>query len=116
MPDVKPFSGIRYNTETVDDLSVVVAPPYDVIDKAQHAELLARDPFNVVRLILGSDPDGPGNYVEEAETMRQWLGDGTLIKDPGPCYYLIEDSFLLPGENTTYKRWGIICRVRLEPF
>jgi len=116
LPDVKPFPGIRYNTETVKDLSLVVAPPYDVIDKDQHAELLARDPFNVVRLILGSDPDGPGNYVEEAKTMRQWLGDGTLTKEPGPCYYLIEDSFLLPGEDAPYKRWGIICRVRLEPF
>lgn len=116
MPDVKPFSGIRYNVEAVKDLSLVVAPPYDVIDKDQHAELLARDPLNVVRLILGSDPSGPGNYEEEAETMRRWLSDGILMTDPEPVYYLIEDSFILPGENIPRKRWGIIGKVRLEPF
>jgi len=116
VPEIKPFPGVRYNTEKIRDLSLVVAPPYDVIDKDQHAELLARDPFNVVRLILGSDPSRPGNYTEEAETMRRWLSDGTLTRDPGPCYYLIEDTFHLPGESLPYKRWGIIGRVRLEPF
>lgn len=116
MPEIKPFPGIRYNPEAVEDFSLVVAPPYDVIDQDHHAELLARDPSNVVRLILGSDPTSPGNYVEEAETMRRWLTDGTLLKDPGPSYYLIEDSFLLPGDDSPHKRWGIICRVRLEPF
>lgn len=116
MPEIRPFPGIRYNPEAVKDFSLVVAPPYDVIDKDQHAELLASDPFNVVRLILGSDPSGPGNYVEEARTMRRWLSDGILTKDPAPRYYLIEDSFFLPGEDVAYKRWGIIGRVRLEPF
>ena len=116
MPEIRPFPGIRYNPEAVKDFSLVVAPPYDVIDKDQHAELLASDPFTVVRLILGSDPSGPGNYVEEARTMRRWLSDGILTKDPAPRYYLIEDSFFLPGEDVAYKRWGIIGRVRLEPF
>lgn len=116
MPEIRPFPGIRYNPEAVKDFSLVVAPPYDVIDKAQHAELLAADPLNVVRLILGSDPSGPGNYEEEAQTMRRWIQEGTLIRDPVPCYYLIEDSFSLPGEDRPYQRWGIIGKVRLEPF
>lgn len=116
MPEVRPFPGIRYNIEAVKDLSLVVAPPYDVIDPQQHAELLARNPFNAVRLILGSDPGGPGNYEEEAGTMRQWLRDGTLQMDPEPVYYLIEDTFRLPGRKAPYKRWGIIGKVRLEPF
>jgi len=116
LPEIKPFPGIRYNPEVVKDLSLVVAPPYDVIDKDQHAELLAMDPLNVVRLILGSDPSAPGNYDEEAATMRRWIKEETLITDQVHCYYLIEDSFLLPGEEAPYKRWGIIGRVRLEPF
>ena len=48
--------------------------------------------------------------------MRGWLKDGTLLTDTHPVYYLIEDSFTLPGEEAPYKRWGIIGRVRLEPF
>ena len=106
MPEIKPFPGVRYNLEAVKDFSLVVAPPYDVKDKEQHAELLAMDPLNVVRLILGSDPSAPGDYDEEAATMRRWIKEGTLITDPVHCYYLIEDSFLLPGEETPYKRWG----------
>jgi uncharacterized protein (DUF1015 family) len=116
LPEIKPFPGIRFNPDAVGDFSLVVAPPYDVIDKDQHAELLTRDPHNVVRLILGSDPSAPGDYDEEARTMRRWISEGTLIKDTEPCYYLIEDSFLLTGEETPYRRWGIIARVRLEPF
>ncbi len=116
MPDIRPFPGIRYNPRIVKDFSLVVAPPYDVIDRDQHAELLARDPLNVVRLILGSDPSTPGDYEKEAATMRRWVQEGILIQDPGPRYYLVEDSFLLPGVETAYRRWGIIARVRLEPF
>ncbi len=116
MPEITPFPGIRYNPEAIEDFSLVVAPPYDVIDPDQHAELLSRDPFNVVRLILGSDPSAPGDYIKEAEKMNQWLRDGILKRDPGPRYYLIEDSFYLPGKETAYRRWGIIGRVRLEPL
>ena len=116
MPEVKPFPGIRYNIEAVKDLSLVVAPPYDVIDPQQHAELLARSPFNAVRLILGSDPAGPGNYEKAASTMDRWLSDNILFVDSEPFYYLIEDTFGLPGRDAPYKRWGIIGRVRLEPF
>ena len=116
MPDIRPFPGIRYNPRIVKDFSLVVAPPYDVIDRDQHAELLARDPLNVVRLILGSDPSSPGDYEKEAATMRRWVQEGILIRDAGPRYYLVEDSFLLPGVETAYRRWGIIARVRLEPF
>ncbi|MGD8353788.1 MAG: DUF1015 family protein, partial [Pseudomonadota bacterium] len=115
MPDVKPFLGIRYNKEVVKDLSLVVAPPYDVIDREQHTQLLDRHPFNVVRLILGSEPGSPGNYDKEAGTMRSWMEDRILVKDAVPGYYLLEDSFLLPGKGTPYRRWGIIARVRLEP-
>jgi uncharacterized protein (DUF1015 family) len=116
LPEITPFPGIRYNPEAIEDFSLVVAPPYDVIDPDQHAELLSRDPFNVVRLILGSNPSSPGDYAKEARTMNQWLSDGVLKRDPEPRYYLIEDSFYLPGKKTAYRRWGIIGRVRLEPL
>ena len=33
MAEVRPFRGIRYNQEAIGDLSLVVAPPYDVIDE-----------------------------------------------------------------------------------
>ncbi len=116
VPEIRPFPGIRYNTDRIDDFSSVVAPPYDVIDPSQHAELLNRDPVNCVRLILGSEPGKAGNYTDEAAVMKNWVTDGTLIQDAGPRYYLVEDSFQLSEGAAPYRRWGIIGRVRVEPF
>lgn len=116
MPEILPFAGIRFNPEVVGDFSRVVAPPYDVIDPQQHQDFLDADPHNCVRLILGSNPGEAGDYKQEAGRMAQWLAEGILIRDPAPRYYLIEDSFHLPGEASPRRRWGIIGRVRLEPL
>lgn len=116
MPEIRPFAGIRFNPRVIEDFSRIVAPPYDVIDPEDHAELLASDPHNVVKLILGSEPGKPGDYEKEAALMAKWLDEGILVRDPSPCYYLIEDTFNLPGESSSYRRWGIIGRVRLEPL
>ena len=55
MPRFEPFRGIRYAT---DDLGLVTAPPYDVIDADERAALAARSPHNVVHIDLpvGDDP------------------------------------------------------------
>ena len=116
MPDIRPLQGIRYNPEKIPDLSPVVAPPYDVIDPEHHSRLMDRDPVNAVRLILGSSPGQPGNYTAGAALMKQWLEKRILIRDPQPCYYIIEDTFTLPKRKDPFRRWAIIGRVRLEPL
>ena len=57
MADVRPLNALHYNLAAVRSLADVVAPPYDVIDAARRAELLARSPFNVVEIDL---PEAPG--------------------------------------------------------
>lgn len=116
MPEIQPFAGIRYNPSKINDFLHVVAPPYDVIDPKQHGVLLNLDPFNVVRLTLGSKPGSAGDYTAAASLMDQWIDNGILIRDPGPRYYVIEDTFHLVGEEKLIRRWGIIGRVRLESF
>jgi uncharacterized protein (DUF1015 family) len=116
VPDIRPLPGIRYNPDVIEDLSRVIAPPYDVIDPPQHAELLAVHPNNSVKLILGSEPGQTGDYQAGAQTMEEWLAEGILARDETPLYYLVEDTFQLPGEDSPRHRWGIICRVRLEPL
>jgi uncharacterized protein (DUF1015 family) len=116
LPEIQPFAGIRYNPDRISDFSRVVAPPYDVIDPSYHSELLDRDPLNVVRLILGSSPGLPGDYNLSAALMAQWLEDDILIRDPEPRYYIIQDTYRLIGNEEPALRWGIIGRVRLEPF
>lgn len=116
MPEIRPFAGIRYNPEKISDFSTVVAPPYDVIDPEQHTDLLARGPYNCVQLILGTKPGNHGGYEEGSVLMREWRTNDVLINDDTPCYYLIEDSFQLAGEDSPRRRWGIIGRIRLEPL
>ncbi|MFP4475463.1 MAG: DUF1015 domain-containing protein [Desulfatibacillaceae bacterium] len=112
MADIAPFPGIRYNPETVTDLSEVVAPPYDVIPPEQQQALYDKCDYNVVRLILNRDPDNP--HARAAEAYRKWLNSGVLVREDEPALYLTATEFTV--ERTSHTRLGLISRVRLEPF
>ena len=82
---LRPFRAVRY---TGKELAAVLAPPYDVIDPEQRAELAARDPRNVVRLIL---PEADGNrYAAAAALFDEWLASGVLAVDERPCLYVYQ--------------------------
>lgn len=86
MPRFEPFPGLRY---AADDLAEVTAPPYDVIDAAERAELAARHPHNVVHVDLpaGGDAAASGDpYVEAARTFTTWIRDGVLTEDEPALY------------------------------
>ena len=102
MPRFDAFPGIRYGTE---DLSLVTAPPYDVIDDDERAALLARHPNNVVRVDL---PRGGDPYREAAALFQRWQEDGVLVVDE-PSLYLYRMS---AGAETTL---GVIGALGLEP-
>ena len=119
MPSIRPFRALRYSTEQVDDLSAVVAPPYDVIGPDAHRRLLARDPRNVVRLDLPADEPGDPpdeRYRRAARTLSTWRSDGTLRRDPRPALYPYEQTYQVPGTGRVATRCGIFARVVLEPF
>ena len=109
MAEIQPFAGIQYRGA---DLGKVLAPPYDVISPAYQDELYARDPHNIVRVILNRTP-GDAGYQEAGETYARWLAEGVLAKDPSPAVYLLEQSFASGG--TTLKRYGLLARFRAEP-
>ena len=52
MAEVKPLRALHYNLGAIPSLAPVTAPPYDVIDARQRAELLSRSPFNIVEIDL----------------------------------------------------------------
>ena len=67
MADVEPLRALHYDLSKVGGLQPVAAPPYDVIDAAQRAELLGRSPYNVVEVDL---PQGDGDpYAHAAEVL-----------------------------------------------
>ena len=119
MPDIRPFRALRYDSATITDPALVVAPPYDVVGGAEQERLLARHPANVVRLDLpreelGDEPDE--RYRRAARTLAGWRSDGTLHKDPHPSLYVYEQTYRVPGTDVTRTQHGFFARLRLEPF
>jgi len=118
MAEVVPFKGVRYNPELISNMGALVAPPYDVIAPEEQDALYMRDPHNVIRLILGKHQ--PGDNAEDnvhtraGRYLRDWMEKRILVSDPAPCYYLTSVSFSYDGGHHT--RYGLIARVRLEPF
>ena len=118
MVDVRPFRGIRYNTQAVGDLSKVICPPYDVISPTQQRALLDRSPHNAVRLelppALPEDTDTSNLYKRTALLWEQWQREGVLTPEPRPAMYLVEEEFLDRGQQRA--RMGLIVSLRLEEF
>ncbi len=111
MPEIIPFRGILYNQSRVP-LADVVAPPYDVISAEQQAALYRANPYNVVRLILGTEED---RYTSAAEYFQRWLTEGILVRDEQPCFYLLHQTFD-DRDGRTLTRKGFIALCRLEEF
>ena len=118
MADIRAFRACRYDLGRVGALSDVVAPPYDVIDRALQAQLYARSPYNVVRLILNREEPGDtetrNRYSRARQYLRDWLRDDVLSQDRAPGLYVCEQEFTIEGE--THRRRGFFARVRLEAF
>jgi uncharacterized protein (DUF1015 family) len=108
---IEPFAGLLYDVARAGVMSNVVAPPYDLIDKARQDALYARSLYNVVRLELNRDPDP---YASAARTLGEWLNAGVLQRAPRPAIYLYSQFFEIEGR--LLRRDGFIARIRLEEF
>ena len=112
MADVQPLRALHYDLERVGPLGDLAAPPYDVIDPAQRAELAARSPYNVVEIDL---PEGEDPYAHAAERFEQWQREGVLVRDEEPALWALEQRYRGPdGEERT--RRGFFARVRVEEY
>jgi uncharacterized protein (DUF1015 family) len=123
MAEIAPFRGILYKPGPTasNDVSALIAPPYDVISERERKELAARSPHNSVQLILPQDRPGRGTddrYQVAAETLRDFLHTGVMARDEQPALYRYHQIFTPPGEASAppVVRRGFICRVRLHRF
>jgi len=88
VPRFEPFAAIRYAT---DDLASVIAPPYDVLSKADVDALAARSRHNVVRIDV---PRGAEDrYDLAAKTMHGWLDEEILVVDRLPSFTIYRMRF-----------------------
>jgi uncharacterized protein (DUF1015 family) len=112
-----PFRALRYAVGP-ERLGTLLCPPYDVIDAAERARLLAADPHNAVALVL---PVPPGASDEEGEAYRRaatqltdWTVDGELAVDDVPALYIYEMCTPnRPDEAGTMTR-GLVGAVELR--
>ena len=83
-----PFRALRYDPRIVM-LAKVLAPPYDVIDDAERADLEARDDHNIVRLTLPrEEPGADSRYDAAAVRLAEWRAAGILRPDAEPSLHM----------------------------
>jgi uncharacterized protein (DUF1015 family) len=99
------------------DLSRVLAPPYDVISRADRARLYDRDPHCAVRLELTRDADAEAStdYSEISDRLRAWREARVLVRDERPALYGLRQSFTAP-DGTRAAREGFFGLLHLEDY
>jgi uncharacterized protein (DUF1015 family) len=113
MADVEPLNALHYDLSKVGGLQPVAAPPYDVIDAAQRAELVGRSPYNVVEVDLprnGSDP-----YGHAASVLARWSQEGIVVRDETPALWALAQDYTGP-DGRPRTRHGVFARVRVEDY
>ena len=111
MAEIKPFRGLRFDTEKAGQIETLVCPPYDIISEEQRLGYLKENPSNIIRLEL---PKGDEPYKTAGETLDSWMKDGILKRDDKEAVYIYEEEFTVGGVTRSFK--GCIVRVKLEEF
>lgn len=117
MPKIRPFRGVRYNTEKIKDLSAVLSPPYDVVSPQEKEAILKSHPNNIIKIEAPSDGHNPHDeksYQQAADYLRDWISSGVLKSEDSEAIYLCEHSFKWEGRE--FNRRELYVRVRLEPW
>jgi uncharacterized protein (DUF1015 family) len=103
-----PFRALRY-TAGPDRLDRLLCPPYDVIDDAERARLLAGDPDNAVSIILPRAEPPADPYRAATDRLAGWIASGTMATDPSAALYVYE---LMPVGGTATR--GLLGAVELR--
>ncbi|QBI55057.1 DUF1015 domain-containing protein [Streptomonospora litoralis] len=125
--ELAPLRGLRYADPDAGrlldspdfDIALALAPPYDVLDAASFADLTRAEPRNAARLTLppvtvgqevgyGPPITAADRYAAAARTLRRWIAEGILVRDPAPALYVYEQT--LPEGR---RQRGLIGALRL---
>ena len=112
MAVIKPFKGMRFNTDKAGELKTLCCPPYDIISEEQRKEFITQNEYNVIRLELPKEGDDV--YARAGEILDLWRSKGVLIHEDKPAIYIYEMEFNAYSKRRSVK--GIIARVKVEEF
>jgi len=118
VPDIRAFRALRYDPSTIPDLSLVVAPPYDVIGRtsANGCSPCTRPTSSGSTCRSRSPRRARRPLPSSARVLAAWRSDGTLHKDPHPSIYVYEQTYRVPGTEVTRTQRGFFARIRLEAY
>ena len=119
MAIIKPFRGVRYNPESIPDLSLVVSQPHDRVRHGLQDRYYELSPYNVVRLIKGreqaGDEEDSNVFTRARDTYRSWLRAGILLREQTPALYVLRQTFSLP-DGRVGTRLGLMAALELSRF
>ncbi|MGI6686650.1 MAG: DUF1015 domain-containing protein [Bacillota bacterium] len=118
MAEIKAIKGYRYNPEIFKDLSPLITPPYDVIDKEAQDKFYQANPYNFIRLELGKkyfqDSNYDNVYTRAADSFKRWQQEGIIIQEDKHALYLYQQEFKI--NDITYIRTGFMCGLKAEDY
>lgn len=118
MPTIQPIAAICYTVPTGGDVSGLITPPYDVLDRTQKDFLLRRNPHNLVAVDLPHLPAktvGPDDvYKEAGAQFAQWIDRGILERRTQRGLFVYRQTFTV-GDRT-HRRLGLVANVPVVPL
>ena len=119
MAEIKPFKALLYDKDKIGgDYAEVMAPPYDVIPANMQEELYNKNPYNVIRLILGKDMEGDdeknNKYIRAKNILKEWQQQGVMAKNCEDTFYVYLQEYEHDGNKC--RRVGFMGLLKMgEP-
>jgi uncharacterized protein (DUF1015 family) len=111
---LQPFRAVRPQPELA---SKVAAVPYDVVSRAEAAELARGNPHSFLHvgrsdidLPEDTDPHDPRIYAKAREALERFLNQGVLVRDEEPALYLYRQ--IMNGRAQT----GVVGCVHVDDY
>lgn len=115
MAKIKPFKAYRYNSEKIDNLGSVMAPPYDFISKHNDISYFDMNPYNAIRLVSSwTDEDGENPYERASKFLEDMIQNNVIEEDKNDAVYLYEQRVIINNEPF-YSR-GFVALLELLDY
>jgi len=119
MATIRPFRGVRYNPEKIDDLSKVISQPYDRVRHGLQDKYYAQSPYTVVRIIKGKEKSGDDEehnvYTRARDYYQSWLQEDILMREESSALYVLHQTTTL-ADGSKKTRKGLIAALELSRF
>ena len=116
MADVQPLRALHYDLDVAGPLDDVVAPPYDVIDAEQRAELPRARPTTSSPSTCRAGARGRRPLRSaRRELFERWQLQGAVVRDAEPALWAHTQEYRRPDGGSDTRR-GFFCRVRIEDY